>query len=370
MMPLRRLSVGDLIGLNVYWLGLNMATSSLTTIILPVLVQRFVGGEVKNTFYGTLRAAGLVVAILVQPAAGLLSDRSTTRWGRRRPYIFLGTVLDLVFLAVVASSTGYWPLFLAVMMLQLSSNIAHGALQGLIPDLVPKGQRGTASGIKAVMELLPVVLTALTVAKLVGSGHMMASFAVVGGSLPTTMLLTLIFVHEEPLQTPPGQPLAPVMLRTLGLLVGIMIGALVGLICGALVGGASGVMLSPFAGRERAIMVGVGIGGLTAMVTAIVARVWASVSISAEAWRYPSFVWWVVNRLLFLMALGPLQSFALYFLQDVLRVPNAPQTMGSMMTVVGMCTLLAALLSGYLADRMGRKLLVALAGLGGGRWGS
>jgi len=361
---MQRLSIGDFIWLNIYWLGLNMASGSLTPIILPVLVQQFVGPEVKNTFYGALRAAGLVVAILVQPAAGLLSDRSTSRWGRRRPYIFLGTMLDLVFLTVVALSGNYWLLFFAILLLQFSSNIAHGALQGLIPDLVPEDQRGRASGVKAVMELLPVVLTAFTVAKLVGGGHMTAAFVVVGGSLLVTMLLTVIFAREEPLREPSDHPLAPLMLRILGLLLGMLIGALAGAICGVLVGGAGGLVALPFAGRERALMVGVGIGGLMAMVAAIIVGVWASVSISAEARRYPSFTWWVTNRLLFLAAVGSLQSFALYFLQDVLRVPNAPDATANLMMVVGLFTLLAALPSGYLADRIGRKRLVALAGLG------
>jgi len=361
---MQRLGGSDFIWLNIYWLGLSMASGSLTPIILPVLVQQFVGGEVKNTFYGGLRAASLVVAILVQPAAGLFSDRNTSRWGRRRPYIFLGTILDLLFLAVVMLSGSYWLLFVAMLLLQFSSNIAHGALQGLIPDLVPEDQRGRASGVKAMMELLPVVLTAFTVAKLVGGGRMGAAFAVVGGSLLITMLLTIALVREEPLRKPPDQPLIPLMLRILGLLLGMGGGALVGAICGALVGGIGGLVALSFVGREWALMVGVGMGGLIAMVVAIIAGVWASVSISAEAQRYPSFTWWVTNRLLFLTAVGSLQGFALYFLQDVLRVSNAPHTTGNLMMAVGVFTVLSALPSGYLADRIGRRQLVAFAGLG------
>jgi MFS family permease len=361
---MRRLGIGDFLWVNVHWLGLSMASGSLTPIILPVLVQQFVAGEVKNTFYGALRAAGLLVAILVQPAAGLLSDRSISPWGRRRPFIFLGTVLDLVFLAAVALSGSYWLLFLSMLLLQFASNIAHGALQGLIPDLVPEEQRGQASGVKAVMELLPVVLAAFTVAKLVGSGHISAALGVVAGSLLLTMLATVPCVREEPLQEPPDQPLAPLMLRTLGLLLGMGIGALAGVICGALVGGVGGLVAVPFAGKEGALLVGVGIGGLVAVLSAIVAGVWASVRLSAGVESRPSFTWWVTNRLLFLTAVGSLQSFALYFLQDVLQVPNAPHTTGNLMMVVGIFTVVAAPASGYLADRIGRRKLVALAGLG------
>ena len=122
------------------------------------------------------------------PLMGVLSDRTRWRWGRRRPYIVLGTILDLLFLTVVMLSGSYWLLFVAMLLLQFSSNIAHGALQGLIPDLVPEDQRGRASGVKAMMELLPAVLTALTVARLVGSGHMGTAFIVVGGMLLMAML--------------------------------------------------------------------------------------------------------------------------------------------------------------------------------------
>jgi MFS family permease len=361
---MQRLGIGGLVWLNVYWLGLSMASGSLTPIILPVLVQQFVGGEVKNTFYGGLRATGLLVAILVQPTAGLLSDRNTSRWGRRRPYIVLGTVLDLLCLTAVMLSGNYWLLFAAMLLFQFSSNIAHGALQGLIPDLVSENQRGRASGVKAMMELLPVVLAALTVAKLVGSGHMTAAFLVVGGTLLVTMLLTVLFVREEQLQQPPLQPLNPLLVRILGLLLGMGIGVLSGALCGIVVGGVGGLLTLPFVGPQRALMVGVGLGGVAAMLVSIFAGVWASVSIGGEARRYPSFTWWVTNRLLFLTAVGSLQGFALYFLQDVVGVVNAPQTTARLMMIVGAFTLLSTVPSGYLADRIGRRRLLAAAGLG------
>ena len=44
------------------------------------------------------------------------------------------------------------------MLIQFSFNISHGALQGLIPDMVPEDQRGLASAIKSMFELLPIAL--------------------------------------------------------------------------------------------------------------------------------------------------------------------------------------------------------------------
>ena len=67
----------------------------------------------KNTALGGLRAASLAVAILVQAAFGLLSDRSTLRWGRRRPFIVAGTLLDLVLLVLVGVAGLVWQQLLA-----------------------------------------------------------------------------------------------------------------------------------------------------------------------------------------------------------------------------------------------------------------
>ena len=79
---IRTLRVIDYITINIYWLGMSFIAVSLTPVITPHLVQQFVPEALKNTYFGGLRTAGLIVAILVQPLAGLLSDRSTLRWGR------------------------------------------------------------------------------------------------------------------------------------------------------------------------------------------------------------------------------------------------------------------------------------------------
>ena len=63
--------------------------------------------ELKNTYLATMRVVGLAVAMMVQPMAGMLSDRCTHPLGRRRPYILGGTLVNLLFLVVIGAS----PLF-------------------------------------------------------------------------------------------------------------------------------------------------------------------------------------------------------------------------------------------------------------------
>jgi len=354
----KHLGIIQYITYNIYWLGLNMATGSLTPIILPYLVAQFVGDAVKGTALGTLRSAGLIIAIIVQPTAGLLSDRSTLPWGRRRPFIFVGTVLDLIFLALIGLAPSYWWLFAAVLLLQFSSNIAHGALQGIIPDLVPEDQRGRASGVKAMMELLPVILTAFTIAPLVGAGQVWAAILVIMGFLLATMLITVLAVREEPLREKITEPLSPALVR-------IVLLTLIFTAVTTVFGGFVGFTGKLLAGKGVLQLVSVALAGLIAMAGAIILGVWwgARVGIGEGAREHPSFTWWVVNRLLYLAAIGSIQGFAQYFLQDVLGVPNAPAATGNLMMVVGIFTLVTALPGGWLADKFGHKPLAAVAGI-------
>ena len=364
---MKRLRWYDYITVNLFWLGLNIRNNAVGALFMPYLVDAFVRGEVKNTALGAMRTAGLIIAMLVQPAAGLLSDRNTSRFGRRRPYIFVGVLLDLAFLAAIGLAWNYWALLIAVLLFQFSSNVSHGPLQGLIPDLVPENERGRASGVKAIMELLPLILIAFTIARLMGAGQVGWAIAATGAALLVTMLLTLWFVKEEPLREKPTTPLGPPMLRVLGMLAGIGVGAMAGLVGGGLVGGLAGLMTWPMAGPQIARAVGVGVGGLVAMAVAVVIGVWggALTTLGRDARQHASFTWWVVNRLLFLAAITSIQGFAPYFLMYAFNMTRqaAADLTGSLMMVVGIFTLLTALPSGWLADRLGHKLLVGASGL-------
>ena len=352
---MRKLRVIDYFTINAYWLGMAFVGLSMTPVIMPYLVQQFVPEALKNTYFGGLRTAGLLVAILVQPLAGMLSDRSTLRWGRRRPFILVGTLLDLVFLGLVALSGNFWMLLIAVLLLQSSSNTAHGPYQGLIPDLVPEEQRGKVSGVMAVMQLLPVVFLPV-IGMLIDQGRVELAIMAVMIPLLLTMIPTLT-VREEPLRQRPETPLKPRVVRIA--LLTLIFAAGTG-VFGGLVGFAGALLM----GRGAVQLVAIGVAGLVAIAGAIVVGVWLSArgGIGEGVRRHPSFVWWVVNRLLFFAAVGSIQAFAQYFLQDVLKVPNPGQATALLMAVVGIFTGIAALGGGYLSDRFSRRRLLMLAG--------
>ena len=169
----------DYLTFNAYWLGLSALSNTMTPLVVPLLVQQFIGEELKGTYYGNLRLWTLMVAILVQALAGLLSDRSTSRWGRRRPFILLGTLGDLVMIALIGFSAGmegpagYWFLFTMVILMMVTTNIAHGATQGIIPDLVPAEKRGRFSAVKALLEIpIPLIIVSFTIARMVSKGNL------------------------------------------------------------------------------------------------------------------------------------------------------------------------------------------------------
>lgn len=353
----------DYLTINIYWLGLTTVSQS-NGLIVPLLIQRFVGPEEQGEAFGRLRLYTLMVALLVQALAGLLSDRSTLRWGRRRPFILIGTLLNMGCMLAIGASPSYWFLFGAVVCSQIASNIAHGAEQGLIPDLVPEERRGRFSGVKAVMELLPVIIVALTVGKLVADGKMWAGILVAVAILGASMLITML-VREKPLQEAPGRldwrPFGRLVAMTAIFLVIILGMGKIVKAAGELVSGLSPTV--PFL-----LPTLMGIIGLLAIAVVVVVGVWLSVHISVGrrgVQNHPSFPWWVVNRLAFLVGTTNISGFAVYFLQARLGFQGdaAARPASQLMMVVGILILLFALPSGWLADRFGRKRLLAISGV-------
>ena len=146
--PTARMPLGQLLRISLYWLGLSAVWSGFLDIVngrlqFTGLVPQ--GREGAGAF--EISILGTIIAILVQPTVGSISDYTMTRWGRRKPYIFIGSVLDLFFLYGIATSNTVLALAVFVALLQFSSNFAQGPFQGYVPDLVPAPQVGLASGL-------------------------------------------------------------------------------------------------------------------------------------------------------------------------------------------------------------------------------
>jgi len=337
-------------------------------LITPLLVQQFVGEAQKGTYYGTFRLCTLMVALLAQAVMGMLSDRSTLSWGRRRPYILIGTLVTAVltiligFTAGMEGMPGFWVLFAIGLVQPVTSNMSQAAEQAIIPDLVPDEKRGRFSGVKALFEIpLPLILVAFTVGRLVSKGNMWAGLLVAVSVLIFAMLLTML-VPEKPLAETPSpmdwKPIARLFAMTaLFTLIILGSGQLVKFVSGLIKG-----VTSP-----TTIFIFMGLFGLAGMLVAVVLGVWLSVRISLgdQAVKNPSFTWWVVNRLAFLVGAVNISTFAVYFLQGrlgyVREAAAAPAS--QLILFVGVFILLSTLPAGWLTDRFGEKRMVAISGI-------
>jgi MFS family permease len=357
----------DYITFNIYFLGLTTLSQTMG-LITPLLVQQFVGETQKATYYGTFRLFTLMVALLAQALMGMFSDRSTSRWGRRRPYIFVGTVVTALltiligFTAGMEGMVGFWVLFAIGIVQPVASNMSQAAEQAIIPDLVPDEKRGSFSGVKALLEIpVPLILVAFTVGKLVSQGYMWAGLLVAIGVLVVAMLVTML-VPEKPLKETPrpmewGSIQRLIAMTVLFTLIILGLGQVVKLVSGLLKD-----ITSP-----TTLFVIMGLFGLLGMLVAVGMGVWLSVRISLgdSARKNPSFTWWVINRLAFLVGAVNLSTFAVYFLQARLgyikEAAAAPAS--KLILFVGVFILLSTLPAGWLTDRFGEKRMVAIAGL-------
>jgi len=117
---------------------------------------------------GFLWIAAPVTGLLVQPIIGYLSDRTWhPRWGRRRPFFFLGAVFSSLALFLMPQSTELWIAATLLWVLDASINISMEPFRAFVGDKLPSSQRTTGFatqtffiGLGAVIaSLLPYIFT-------------------------------------------------------------------------------------------------------------------------------------------------------------------------------------------------------------------
>ncbi len=297
---MRRVSTWHTIVLNVYWIGLSFMWNSLHVIILPAVLLNFVPDSQKNSYLGVLTFFGLIMALVIQPISGALSDHWASRWGRRRPLIVIGTAFDFVFLALLGWAGGLWMLFVGYLGLQISSNVAHGPVQGLLPDRVPPEQLGSASGIKNMMDMGGLVVSSLIVGRMVPPDvrQPVGAMLVVALLLAISAAITVGGAKEEPTR-----------------------------------GG--------YNTRDRR-------------------DIWQVFRVDWHT--HSGYGWLIASRFFYLFGIYGIQVFAQYFVRDRMNVPNPVQATGDLMAAIVIALMVFAVGAGWLCDQWGRKRVQALAG--------
>ncbi len=156
--PTAELPRMQLIRLSLYWLGLSSIFIGVSQILSGRIQFEKNGplyspGSEGSTLFA-LTVAGALIAAIVQPTVGSISDYTISRWGRRKPYIFIGSVLDVAFLYGIATSNSIIAVASFMALLQVSANFAQGPFQGYVPDLIPAKQVGLASALVGLFQVL------------------------------------------------------------------------------------------------------------------------------------------------------------------------------------------------------------------------
>jgi MFS family permease len=297
--PTERLPVRQLFQLSLYWLGINAIMGGI-----GVVVQKQVPAMVPGAWFGPAIAfqsiVTMIMASLIQPTVGTISDYTISKWGRRKPYIAIGATLDVIFLIGIGTANVYLTLVVFLILVQFSSNFAQGPFQGYIPDLVPAAQVGLASALVGVMQTFGYVL-----------GVLVITFAVTNGNyLPPLLFLGIIELATA-----------------IGTIVWVREGA---------------------RARDR--------GGRSWIQ---IARSAWSTDILAEK----SFLNLVISRLMFLAGINMLLSFYIIFMEQSLKIAVADEGLWINVTAgsVALFTMISTIPSAKLSDRIGRKPVIYAA---------
>ncbi|SCE99686.1 Major Facilitator Superfamily protein [Micromonospora purpureochromogenes] len=300
MVPVRRSWIALIFAAN---LGVWMAFFTPIQVLLPQQVERIAPLD-KEAMLAVVTGIGALAAVLANPLAGALSDRTCLRiggreFGRRHVWTAGGAVLGALALVLLARQDTIAGVTLGWVAAQVCFNAMLASLTAAIPDRVPVAQRGGVSGWVGIPQALGLVVGAVLVTAVVSgttAGYAAIAVAVLLLSLPFALLTA-----DDPLPRAHRPAL-----------------------------------------RWRALA--------------------ASMWISPR--RHPDFAWAWITRFLVQIgnALGTL--YLLYFLTDGVRHPDPEGALLVLILLYTVGMMLTAVVAGRLSDRSGRrKVFVITSGV-------
>lgn len=163
--------------------------------IIPLILKHTF--HVNDTFSGVIMALDNVLALFMLPLFGSLSDRTNSRFGRRTPYILIGTVASCLFMLLipVADQMGvFWMFLTALMLVLVSMSIYRSPAVALMPDLTPKPLRSKGNAIINLMGAVGGMITLVLIQLLVPKDTTRPNYLPLFASVAAIMLLALVLL--------------------------------------------------------------------------------------------------------------------------------------------------------------------------------
>ena len=351
------LSYWRLLAINVFKFGGDgVHWTPLNTIILQVLAVAIAAG---NTAQGTLivskaSSAGAVFAVVTPIVVGYLSDRTATRFGRRRPWMAIGTLINLFGLGLLAGAGSVPALIAAYLVIQISNNGAFAAYSAVIPDVVPIRQNGRASGLLNAMQQLGTVVGLFALTIILSPSHLGSTHAgavaglwVIALATAGSLIVALAAIPEKPLRRMRAAARTPIPARV----VVAGVAALVALVALEV------VLLSPIS----VLWFIVAAVGVAAVIVAIAAgsRVGEVRGVFAPL-KSRDFFWVLTTRFFNTLGIWTIAPYIAYFFKDVVHRQDYGFVSSLWLLAVIGGGVIPAVVGGHLSDRLGgrRKIFV------------
>jgi len=194
--PTKAVNAGFQMFLSLANLVIWLSILPISQILLPMQIAAL-GAANKFTNLTIATVVGVLAAVITNPIAGALSDRTTSRLGRRRPWFLVGSMLSAVTLALMANATSLVALVLWWAIFHIAANAILAGLSAVVPDQVPLRQRATVSAFVSLSLPLGAVMGALLVTRVATSTQM--SYYIFIGLLLIVMMLFILVLRDKPL---------------------------------------------------------------------------------------------------------------------------------------------------------------------------
>lgn len=171
--------------------------------IIPLILKYFF--EIGDALSGFIMALDNIFALIMLPLFGALSDKVSTNRGKRTPFIFVGTVLAVIFMMIlpIAANMRNLALFVVMLLLTLMAmGIYRSPAVSLMPDVTPKPLRSKGNALINLMGAVGVIVVLGLTMVLSGekgnnTPNYIPLFATVAGIMVLALVILLTAVDEN-----------------------------------------------------------------------------------------------------------------------------------------------------------------------------
>ncbi|WP_415854013.1 MFS transporter [Sinomonas sp. G460-2] len=194
--PVRRVGGLWITGLVLVNVGINAAFFGPIQVLILQQAEALDASS-KEAIVALVQGAGAAVALVANPLFGAFSDRTWSRFGRRRPWVLIGALVATVALVTLAGAPNVATATLLWCLVQLGANGAYAAITAAIPDRAPVEQRGSVGGLAAMGLTVGILLGAVIGA--VVSGNFALGYLICAAALVLGVVLYLTTAADDPL---------------------------------------------------------------------------------------------------------------------------------------------------------------------------